>query len=68
MVATPPSPAISDLDPREAAESGAVDMDTFGQLLDMDDTGKDHNFSRPLVEDYIEQLSETLAEIRSCLL
>jgi len=72
----PPAPAnlpgptpdcITPEDVESGVEAGVIDMEVFGQLLEMDDDGQ-HNFSKPLAQEYIEQADETLQEIDKYLL
>jgi len=49
-----------------AADTSVIDMDIFGQLLEMDDD-EEHSFSKPLVEDYVSQAGATLAEMQAKL-
>jgi len=39
-----------------------IDMDILGQLLEMDDD-EEHSFSKPLVQEYLEQADATLEEM-----
>jgi hypothetical protein len=61
------TPTPSELNLDDAEKSGVVDMVTFNQLLDMDDPGDDHNFSKPLAQEYIVQVTQTFEQIQECL-
>jgi len=41
-----------------------IDMDILGQLLEMDDD-EEHSFSKPLVQEYLEQADATLDEMEA---
>jgi len=58
---------ITPRDIESGVEAGVIDMEVFGQLLEMDDDDE-HNFSKPLAIEYIEQADETLQQIDKNLL
>ncbi|GAA5865478.1 hypothetical protein JCM1840_001411 [Sporobolomyces johnsonii] len=72
--ASPPAPATGAKpdDPVEEADVGppgtgsVVDMDVFGQLLEIDDD-ESHEFSKTLAFDYISQAESTFVEIEEAL-
>ncbi|CEQ42088.1 SPOSA6832_03878, partial [Sporobolomyces salmonicolor] len=72
--ASPPAPAsgAEPEDPAEEADVGppgtgsVVDMDVFGQLLEIDDD-ESHDFSKTLAFDYISQAESTFVEIEEAL-
>jgi len=43
-------------------DKSVIDMDILGQLLEMDDDDE-HSFSKPLVEEYLEQAGVTLDQM-----
>jgi hypothetical protein len=38
-------------------------MDTFSQILELDEDEETHDFSRPMVWDYFEQAEKTFREM-----
>lgn len=71
---TPPSHAASaSIDSSTASSEGAdglpadvIDMDTFGQLLEMDDED-DRGFSQEIVWNFFEQANTTFGEMDEAL-
>ncbi|PNY25189.1 histidine phosphotransferase HPT1p [Tolypocladium capitatum] len=63
------APAENKTTANEGVETGlgdAVDMDTFNQILEMDDPG-DHEFSSSLVFGFFEQVEETFESMDTAL-
>jgi len=58
---------ITPRDMERGAEAGVIDMEVFGQLLEMDDDDE-HGFSKPLAKEYIDQADVTLKQIDRHLL
>lgn len=44
-----------------------LDMETFSQILEMDDSSDDRDFSRPLVDGFFDQAWETFAKMDEVL-
>lgn len=42
-----------------------VDLNTFSQILEMDE--EDHDFSKPLVDNFFEQAEETFGQMDAAL-
>ncbi|GAA5946122.1 hypothetical protein JCM3775_004152 [Rhodotorula graminis] len=59
-------PAESEADVGPAGTGSVVDMDVFGQLLEIDDD-EEHEFSKTLAFDYITQADATFQEIEEAL-
>ncbi|KAJ1338210.1 osomolarity two-component system, phosphorelay intermediate protein YPD1 [Microdochium nivale] len=45
----------------------AIDMDTFGQILEMDDSEDDRDFSQNIVFDFFEQAQDTFGKMDAAL-
>ncbi|KXJ96910.1 hpt domain-containing protein [Microdochium bolleyi] len=45
----------------------AIDMNTFGQILEMDDSEDDRDFSQGIVFDFFEQVQETFERMDAAL-
>ncbi|GAA5845206.1 hypothetical protein JCM9279_004801 [Rhodotorula babjevae] len=59
-------PAEDEADVGPAGTGSVVDMDVFGQLLEIDDD-EEHEFSKTLAFDYITQADATFQEIEEAL-
>jgi HPt (histidine-containing phosphotransfer) domain-containing protein len=46
-----------------ATEEPVVDMDTFNQILELDEDEDSHDFSQPMVWDYFDQAEKTFKEM-----
>lgn len=45
----------------------SVDLSTFSQILEMDDSEEEREFSKPLVLNFFEQAEETFAKMDNAL-
>jgi len=50
-------------DPPAKAEGSVINMETFGQILEMDDDDDDREFSKSIVFNFFEQANSTLVDI-----
>lgn len=48
---------------KKAPTRSLIDMDTFSQILELDEDEETHDFSRPMVWDYFEQAEKTFREM-----
>ncbi len=47
--------------------SDIVDMATFSQILEMDESEEDRDFSKPLVVNFFDQAEETFGQMDTAL-
>ncbi|TIA87481.1 hypothetical protein E3P99_03136 [Wallemia hederae] len=62
-----PPPAQSKPKPDPSKPHGIVDMDTFGQILEMDEDENDREFSHGIVVNFYEQAEVTFKELDDAL-
>jgi len=64
-----PSSSPADAEPEEVESTPleVVDLDTFNQILELDEDEDSHDFSQPMVWDYFDQAVKTFGEMDDAL-
>jgi hypothetical protein len=64
----PKAPADEDEDDQPEAEGDPIDMDTFNQILELDDEDEDdREFSKGMVYEYFAQVAKTFKDLDAAL-
>jgi len=63
----PPSLPEFESDKEKNPPLELINMDTFGQILELDEDEETHDFSRPMVSEYFEQAEKTFAQMDKAL-
>ena len=48
---------------KKVSTGSLIDMETFSQILELDEDEETHDFSRPMVWEYFEQAEKTFREM-----